>query len=76
MPPHWGSIFGFLDQRPTANRATSRSRYPAYFKLPSTDTKTLPKPETSTLISKTLFVLGSRANRVRDYPRTQELRLR
>src|SRR5258706_847523 len=23
MPPHWGSIFGFLDQGPTANRATS-----------------------------------------------------
>ena len=31
MPPHWGSIFGFLDQGPTANRATIRSRYPAYF---------------------------------------------
>lgn len=36
----------------------------------------LQKPETSTLISKNLFVLGSRANHVRDYPRTQELRLR
>lgn len=55
MPPHWGSIFGFLDQRPTANRATSRSRYPAYFKLPSTDLKTLPTLETSTLIFQNSF---------------------
>src|SRR5258707_8972681 len=34
MPPHWGSIFGFLDRRPTANRATSSVALSRLFQTP------------------------------------------